>query len=662
MRIESIDIYNFRQYKELHLDFPKIKDTDLHVIVASNGVGKTNMMNAIIWCFYGIEPNVDKNSSAALPLCNLKALEEAKTNGDAVATVSVEIKVSANGETVVFSRQANITVATHFTQKSTFEVQVTNIAGETDFLHDDYAEERVNMYVPKKIRQYFFFDGEQLHNYFGPTQDTTHVKDSIYEIAQINIITAAKNHLGKVIAEYKNVISKTNPQLQKISDEITEKAMDRQNRINEIKQLESSNRGAEHRTQELTALISGAETVVEDTKQLEENEARIKKLETEIRGLNDNLLKLLRKYYVLLAMYRVNERTNAYIADKDTRGKLPPDVDIDLLRKSLSSHICAICNQPFSEDSNAVQHMNELLSRYEVSTDVSNTLSLIKNDVARSVEEAHGYMNAKTTILSEIKKKEKELKGLSDANERLTLKIRGCSSAEQVADWIEERTRLNGAIRTNDQKIGSYREMIKNLDAEIIELRKKESKAIEETKALDETKKLKDFAEDALKIISSIESEIIGDVKSQMESETMSLFDDLVWKENTYGRIEFDDNFRLNLFSKGADISCIETTSAAERELLALAFTIALHRVSGHDSPLFIDTPVGRVSDNNRENFAKTLVDVSTQKQIVLAFTPSEYSDEIRGFFNQNTLSSQVMLKTIGEEITVAEDSLWLTD
>ena len=162
--------------------------------------------------------------------------------------------------------------------------------------------------------------------------------------------------------------------------------------------------------------------------------------------------------------------------------------------------------------------------------------------------------------------------------------------------------------------------------------------------------------EDTTRIIASIESEIISDVKSQMESETMQLFNDLVWKENTYGRIEFDDNFRLNLFSKGSDISCIDTTSAAERELLALAFTIALHRVSGHDSPLFIDTPVGRVSDNNRENFAKTLVDVSTQKQIVLAFTPSEYSEEIKGFFNQQTLSTQVKLVTVGEEITEVED------
>ena len=655
MRIESIDIKNFRQYKELHLDFSKTKATDLHVIVASNGVGKTNMMNAIIWCFYGIEPNIDKNSSAALPLCNLKALEEAKADGESVAQVSVEIRVTANGETVIFTRNANVTVPTHFTQTPDFEVQVTNISGETDFLHGEDAEDRVDMYVPKKIRQYFFFDGEQLHNYFGPTQDTTHVKDSIYEIAQINIITAAKNHLGKIISDYKSQIAKTNPQLQKISDEIAEKERDRDNRKKEIEALESSNRTAEARIQELNTLISGAETVVEDTQKLNANEARIKELDDEIKGLNDRLLQLVRKYYVLLAMYPINMRTNTYIADKDARGKLPPDVDIDLLRKSLESHICAICNQPFSEDSNAVDHMNELLSRYEVSTVVSKTLSLIKNDVARAVEETRNYKEEKLSLLADKKKYEKEREELEEANARLTIKIRGCSSAEQVADWIEERRSLNDAIRTNDRKIGSYGEMIKTLNGQIENLRKDESKAIGEMRTLDEVKKYKAFAEDAAVIISSIEAEIIGDVKSQMETETMRLFDELLWKENTYGRIEFEDNFKLNLFSKGTNISCIDTTSAAERELLALAFTIALHRVSGHDSPLFIDTPVGRVSDHNRENFAKTLVDVSTQKQIVLAFTPSEYSEEIKGFFNQNTLSSQIKLNTIGEEITVVE-------
>lgn len=658
MRIESIDIKNYRQHKDLHLNFPKAKETDLHVIVASNGVGKTNMMNAIVWCFYGIEPNIDKNSSAALPLCNMKALEEAKANGEDVAVVNVTIRVTANGETIVFSRSANVTVATRFAQRPTFEVQVTNAAGDTDFLYDDLAAERVNMYVPTRIRQYFFFDGEQLHNYFGPAQDTTHVKDSIYEIAQINIVTAAKNHLNKLISEYRSTIAKTNPQLQQITDKISAQITEKENRQKDIKQLEDSNRDAVQRISQLNTLISGAETVVEDTRQYDANDARIKELRGDIDRRYDDLVRLVRKYYVLLALYRINERTKQYIADKDTRGKLPPDVDIDLLRQSLASHICAICNQPFSEDSNAVQHMNELLSRYEVSTDVSNRLSEIKNDVARAVEDARHYKQEKEAILTDIKSKKKELKTLEEANERLTIKIRGCSSAEQVADWIDERNQLGEATTRNDRKIGSYIEMIKNINAVIEDLRKKESKALAETKSLDEVKKYKAFAEDALKIITNIESEIILDVKSQMEMETMRLFNDLVWKENTYGRIEFDDNFKLNLFSKGSGISCIETTSAAERELLALAFTIALHRTSGHDSPLFIDTPVGRVSDDNRINFARTLVDVSTQKQIVLAFTPSEYSDEIKGDFNQSTLSSLVKLGTVGEEITVVEESL----
>ena len=658
MRIESIDIKNFRQHKDLHLEFPKTKATDLHVIVASNGVGKTNMMNAIVWCFYGIEPNIDNNSSASLPLCNMKALEEAKANGEDVAVVSVAIRVAANGESIIFTRSANVKVVTHFTQKPMFEVQVTNIAGDTSFLYGDEAVERVNMYVPRRIRQYFFFDGEQLHNYFGPTQDTTHVKDSIYEIAQINIITAAKEHLQKLIAEYRSTISRTNPKLKEISDRIAEKMTDKTNRENDIRELEDSNRDAEARIEYLNTMINGAESVVEDTQRFDANEARIKELEVEHQRMDANLVKLVRRYYLLLAMYRINKRTQSYIADKDTRGKLPPEVDIELLRSSLASHICAICNQPFSEDSNAVQHMNELLSRYEVSTDVSNKLSEIKNDVTRAVDDARGYKDAKTKILDALKRVEKELQELKVANERLRVKIRGCSSAQQVGDWIDERTQLKGAIKRNDQKIGSYREMIKNLDSEIADLKEQETKAINETKSLEEVKRCKAFAEDAQRIIASIESEIISDVKSEMETETMQLFENLIWKENTYGRIEFDDNFKLNLFSKGSDISCIETTSAAERELLALAFTIALHRVSGHDSPLFIDTPVGRVSDNNRINFAKTLVDVSTQKQIVLAFTPSEYSDEIKGDFNTATLSSLVRLGTVGEEITVVEETL----
>ena len=84
----------------------------------------------------------------------------------------------------------------------------------------------------------------------------------------------------------------------------------------------------------------------------------------------------------------------------------------------------------------------------------------------------------------------------------------------------------------------------------------------------------------------------------------------------------------------------MDSCSAAEKELLALAFTIALHTVSEYDNLLFIDTPVGRISDDNRENFAKVLLSISDRKQIILAFTPSEYSEEIKSVLNSAVVSS----------------------
>ena len=74
--------------------------------------------------------------------------------------------------------------------------------------------------------------------------------------------------------------------------------------------------------------------------------------------------------------------------------------------------------------------------------------------------------------------------------------------------------------------------------------------------------------------------------------------------------------------------------SAAEREFLALSFILALHNISGFKSGLIIDTPVARVSDENRENFGKIFSKISEKKQTILLFTPSEYSEDISKYLD----------------------------
>jgi DNA sulfur modification protein DndD len=81
------------------------------------------------------------------------------------------------------------------------------------------------------------------------------------------------------------------------------------------------------------------------------------------------------------------------------------------------------------------------------------------------------------------------------------------------------------------------------------------------------------------------------------------------------------------------DAEMTGSLSATEQMALAYAFTLAIHKASGKNCPLVIDSPLGRVSDENREYMASALKDVSRNKQIIMLFTADEYSDSVRKMY-----------------------------
>jgi DNA sulfur modification protein DndD len=100
---------------------------------------------------------------------------------------------------------------------------------------------------------------------------------------------------------------------------------------------------------------------------------------------------------------------------------------------------------------------------------------------------------------------------------------------------------------------------------------------------------------------------------------------------------------------------CLGSISAAERELLALSFTLALHKVSGFDSPILIDTPVARVSDQNRENLGRVFSEVGRNRQIILLFTPAEFSEEISKILDRTASTRRILELSADERETKLE-------
>lgn len=637
MRFNSVSMKNYRQYKNIFFDFNKLLETDLHIIKASNGVGKTNLLNAVNWCLYGDEPHLSEGEHK-LSICTEDVLKAAVADGEPFCEVEVEIKGTDGNSQIRITRTVKVNSENgNIASKDSVIVEENFVNGTTEFYEKDMARARIENMFPIGIREYFFFDGEQLLNYFGEKTSTTAIKDSIYSIAQINSIQGAHLHLEEIIKGYNKHIVDTQPKLLEVFQAKEEAKATKDNRVAEIEELKQQIILAKLRISQLDKLIAGSKDALIANEKRNDNLKKIADLTTQKDQVADQLKSLIREYTVLLYLYGVNKKIREYIQSEEDSGNLNPNIDPDIILRSLEKHKCVVCDEDLTAEVEARLH--EIIDNVKVSGATQKLFTQLKTELNRAIIQAKEYKEKKTQLVSTYSHLQAQIDGIEEENEILSEQVKTCSDLKGAEIFMSEKENLEATIQSNSIKQGHYEESLETMDKKVKDLEDEYKRLETECKVNDEIKGYRDFALDALNIIIAIENEMADEVKARMEEKTMTLFSELMWKEHTYDHIELDRNFKFQLFNLDGK-SCFDTCSAAEKELLALAFTIALHEVSGYDNLLFIDTPVGRVSDVNRSNFAKVLRDISTGKQIILAFTPSEYSDEISTILDDTVVSS----------------------
>ena len=658
MRFSKITIHNFRQYKDISFEFPKTTNCDMHIIEASNGVGKTNLLNAINWCLYGDEPHLsvgsetDPHTGDKLSICNIIALEEAKSDGQTTCPVYVEIVGESPEGEFIFKRTANIHVDTLLQSgKDEFEVRKYPIDSDMELHEGKDAESIVDQYMPKKIREYFYFDGERLLNYLTNAESTvSKIRDSIYEIAGVNFINRSGEHLQEYVKQYQKKVADLSPDLVKLSkamndanDAVTKKEEDIKNLSQQIAQAEAAIAKADQ-------ILDGTDKSREANAKYNANKDNIERDKDDLKKAKDDLVDFVNKYFVKLMMYSINKQTLDYITEREEQNAINPEVNLNVIKDSLKNHKCRLCTQHIPHD--IEEELQKLVVGYEANLSMQ-TLAGIKGDIRRSLE-IGDYEEEKDKIFKRIRDLEDSIEALENENDALWKDIEIVGDMDSI-ELAAKQKKENEDLRTLDiKKKGSYKEQLNSLKKDAESATDEYNKAVDQDEKCGEYRDRYKFVSEAQKIVDGVKQGIIEDIKSQMQTETMDIFDRLLWKTDTYDRVELDDNFRLQLYHKRSGQSCLYSCSAAEKELLALSFTIALQNVSGYDNLLFIDTPVGRVSDINRENFAKVLLEVSQDKQIILAFTPSEYSAEIKGVLNDTVISSYNKLSS-DEDVTTRE-------
>ena len=651
MRLLSIKCNNYRQYKDLELKFSHKKEFDIHIIEASNGVGKTNLLNALNWCLYGDEPHKPdasvrdsgsihlEVSNDSLPIYNVETLKEVQSQQLENLTVQVDVVIEKNGVVYTFERKQIFSSRTAMAiGRNIVSCSYRANTGETIFIEStDDVSALVESMLPQNIREYFYFDGEQLLNYFDDSKKKN-IKENVYGIAQINGLAKVRKHITNVLADYKKELGKINPAIQKKQAEIQKIEEEYNSKLAIIQKTKAEIKIAEQEIKKANSFISGRERVADKNEVFESNKKLLENYKNNLCQLYQERENLIKKYTPLIFLYKTNKSVNEYVEQRAKKDDTFVNIRPDDIRESLQSCKCKLCGDELSDKQ--ILQMQHLLERLQGNVSVQKITAFAPK--IRKALIIQYYAQEKESILNSIEQQNQQIKELEVQNDILYQEIVAFGDGalnditlnmQKKKDFENKRIKCVkdlGIYETHAQELANILKKAKNeLDGANKEIAKKEVLA-----------RYAEFAQNAQQIIDKVINDIANFNRNNIAERTNQVFQQLIWKKNTYSRIELSEEYSLKLYSKEDNLSCLDSCSAAERELLALAFTLAVHEVSGFNSFLLIDTPVGRVSDMNRNNFAQVLLDVSKTKQIILAVTPSEYSDELKKIFNFYNISS----------------------
>lgn len=205
MRIEKINFENFRKYVDTSIEF-KDNVNDIHVVVAENGAGKTTFLNAMTWCLYNQEPKI-KDKENALPTLNT---EISNISENDIEKASVSITVSGDDLKLIYKRSDIFKIhsihSDYYKNNGKREEWIDQEFTVTE-IHDtesnvcrekDECDLLVSSFIPEAIKEFFFFDGEQLDNYF---LISAAIKEQVFKLSHIFLLDEMERRINTKLSE-----------------------------------------------------------------------------------------------------------------------------------------------------------------------------------------------------------------------------------------------------------------------------------------------------------------------------------------------------------------------------------------------------------------------------------------------------------------------------
>ena len=350
MKLNKIQLVNFRQFKSASFDFASGKAANLTLIHGEMGHGKTALLNAFRWVLHG-RNGVKRTLTDPGYIVNSQ-LAQSDPNAEAKIILSFDRYVEGVGnlnvvvERIISAADQNVDQRSAGLLKATITNQ-TNPALSIENLESASAQNFINAILPEGILDILFFDGEGVDKLVS--ERNAQLVEAVRTILGFNVIEAA---VADLKAAKKHFESKRK---QNAGEALCLK-------IEEIEQMkadrERHNKNADDLKERISDLQSERTSCEEDLKRHEEVRLLVeKRIElrtrvTEKKKVLADTLKLLRAFlrknaFSLLSVKLADEGVRLERMFRD-KGDFPAPISRDFIQELISNEVC-ICGSSLCE-------------------------------------------------------------------------------------------------------------------------------------------------------------------------------------------------------------------------------------------------------------------------------------------------------------------------
>jgi DNA sulfur modification protein DndD len=622
VEIRSVRLKDFRQfYGDQTIVFATDPNRNVTLVHAENGVGKTTLLNSILWAFFETTTSKFEQKDRII---NFEAEQEGRR------AASVEVNFSHENHNYVAIRTHRVTDGGY--AKPTFDVMKIEANGAYGSpLPNPVAF--INSVIPSAMAPYFFFDGEQAETFSAET-NRREIAKAIRNILGSTLIETAIGDLDYLSRKFNEEIGQASgdAEIAALEHQLAELQAARDRRTEKIGVLDNEIDGLTDQLSAIASKLAEAREAAQHQRAREDKKHQLNGVEDQLKETQNDILKWIASKATASVSAKLTSQSLDFIDEESLRGRIPSPYNEDFVKGLLTAQRC-VCERPLSPATQEWRAVSSLLS--------TAANAEVLNRVIRARSRINVLREQRQDAPSLLKSAEEKLVRLSEQRNRLEREIEDISTkiAELPIAEIQERELARREIdKTLEQKKTERIRAQRDNEIAQTEIQRLNRQLADLALQNVTTRGLvvrRDLASRGGELLLAFLKSNEEEARKEIEAAVNRVL--AVTARRDY-RFEVDESFQIRLlFPNGTPTP----KSGGENQMMSLAFLAALveyakkRSVSDDDgmfipatvAPLVLDSPFGQLDNTYRRSTAEFVP--SMAPQVVLLVSSSQGKEEV---------------------------------